>query len=455
MEALRKNRKECFKMIYILTGSLLILFFISYFGSGKDFFAPMTVQVMSFVFSDLMCIYFMKSFEAPYQFHWDSVTIIISCMAISVGIGILIHQMFRRIKIRSYTQAEIAVSPISNTVNAFVLAFVMLVIIWQILEVRSIGGTTGTLSEAMLSFHSLRYLSTTDEFDLPFLLRQFHHMVQVFCILYGFNLIRFYKGLSLCGKILDILIIGMCILCALLTGGRHDAVNQLIAFVMIFHLLRIQKIGVYKKYNIRFLIRIFIFLWLGLYAFAFLKEFVGRNQSLINNPLDYISYYTGTEFITFDMYLQDPPMPSRIFGKYTFYNLNQNLRFLGIANIPRYVGQLEFRSIGGGLRTNVYSVFRTYHYDFGMAGVYILHAIVSIFMSFFYEYTKKKCNNIAILTFSIMYYSIVLSFFAERFFSNIVCLTFLKRLIPLLILYELFIRKRIHFMIGTKHRLKV
>lgn len=429
-------------MVYVLTGSVFILFSASYFLNGRDFFAPMTVQVMSFVFSGLMCIYFMHSFDAPYRFHWNSIAIVISCLTLSVLIGILIHQLFNKLKIRPYTQSEIDVSPISNSINIAMLAFVILIALWEAIEVRRIGGVSGNYAESALAYRNLTYRSTTDEYDFPFLLRQLLLVAQAILVLYGFDLFRFFKILPLNAKIMHVLIIGVCILVGLLGAGRHTTVNQLIACICIFHLLRCQTQNGYKKYDFKFLLRIFIAVCIFLWAFATLKTFVGRESS-VNKPLDYISYYTGTEFITFDIYLQNPPSPPPIFGQHTFRSLILNLINLGIFDIPRFDTKGKFVFVGGGQINNVYTLFKTYHSDFGVAGIYILHIVVSIFLSIFYEYTKRKRGNIAILTFSTMYYSIVLTFFAEYFFSSIVSFTFLKQLLPLLVFYECLIRKRI------------
>ncbi len=440
-------------MIYILTGSLLVLFIASYFFSGRDFFAPMTVQVMSFLFSGLMCIYFMHSFDAPYRFHWNSIAIIISCLALSVLIGILTHQVFNKLKIRPYAQSEINVSPISNGMNIAILVLVIFIALWEAMEVRRMSGVFGNYAESALAYRNLSYRSTTDEYDFPFLLRQLLPVAQAIFVLYGFDLFRFRKVLSLSAKIIHICVIGICILIGLLGAGRHTTVDQLIACICIFHLLRCQAQHGYRKYSFKFLLRIFIIVCIALWAFSALKTFVGREwTSVVSTPLDYISYYTGTEFITFDIYLQDPPPPTSVFGQHTFRSLILNLINFGILDIPRFITRGKFVSVGGGQINNVYTLFKTYHYDFGIAGIYILHMTASVFLSVFYEYTKKKCGNIAIITFSTMYYSIVLTFFAEYFFSNVISITFLKQLLPLLVLYECLIRKRIRVKLPGRNR---
>lgn len=182
------------------------------------------------------------------------------------------------------------------------------------------------------------------------------------------------------------------------------------------------------------------------------RGLVGRygsgNYSM--SPDVYVSYYVGSGFIALDDYLQHPIPPDGIFGKHTFVNLLRFLRdYLGV-DIPRYIAHLEFRPVGAGFTNNVYTFLRVYHHDFGVMGLFVLLALSMVFMSVFFEYVKKERGNVGILTFSMMYYSVVMSFFTERFYSDLVSIYFLKTLFCLLLLYEVLIRKRIYFRLSRK-----
>ena len=178
--------------------------------------------------------------------------------------------------------------------------------------------------------------------------------------------------------------------------------------------------------------------------FFLTKSFVGRaGQNNTLNIMDYCAYYTGTQYICLDEYFQNPPIASNIWGKETFYNLISFLIRYNLINIPPYIGHLEFRPVGGGFTNNVYTSLRLYHYDFGWIGMLFLHSLSVIILSVFYEYTKKKRSNLSILIFALMYYTIVMSFFFERFYTNIFSTNFIKILAETLIVYELLIRKRI------------
>lgn len=431
-------------MIYVLLVCLIVFFAISYLFSGRDYFAPSTVQILTFVGAVFMCIYFMWSLNCPHDFQWATIGMIAGSMAMSTIIGVIVHRIFVKIEIRSHTTESVNVSPISNTITFFVMFVLVITIIWTLIEVRRIGGSSGNFFETMHSFRSLHGYTTESIAKFPWLLNQLVSLTQVLFILYGFNLILFYGKLSVWQIVQNIIIIGLCILTLLLNGSRTPVVNNLIVLVIIFHLLRIQKQEGYKQYSLRTFFRIGVLVFLVMALFFVSKSFVGRtgkNNTL--NAAEYISYYVGSGFIALDNYFKHPPIPSNIFGKETFYKLINFLTSYGIVDIPPYLIHLEFRSVGGGFTNNVYTFLRSYHYDFGMAGVFLLHGLCIVFLSVFYEYVKKKRGNIGILTFGMMYYSIVMSFFAERFFSQIFSPNFVKQLAFLLVLYELLIRKRI------------
>lgn len=431
-------------MIYLLLISLVVLFLFCYLFSGKDFFAPAAVQLLTFVGSVLMCIYFMWSMDAPYEFHWATIEIIALTMAMTGIIGIVVHHLFSKIKIQAHTPESVDISPISSGVSILFVGIIFFTMIWILAELRRIGGTSGSFGNIVSRFHALNSYSTEEFARLPFLLRQLLKITRVLLLLYGFNFIRFFHKMKTGQKCMNILILGFCIVTLLITGGRTSTVNQLIGYFVIFHLLRIQKDGRYKQYGVKALIRIVLFLIVILIFFFLVKNFVGRNsRNETMNLADYIAYYTGSQYITLDQYFQRPPSASGIFGKETFYSMNQFLINYKLVDGHPYIVHLEFRPIGTGFSTNVYTFLRSYHCDFGMVGMYLLHGLSILFMTLFYEYVKKRRGNLGILIFGQMYYTIVLSFFAERFYSKIFSVDYVGHLLLLISLYELFIRKRI------------
>lgn len=431
-------------MIYILFLFLLVLFVVSYTLSGKDFFAPATIQILSFAGSVMMCIIFMWSMDAPYSFHWGTIAIVLVTMSMTTLIGIAVHNAFGKIRIQTHTPESVKISPISNTVTFFILGLVFFTIVWLLKEIRRIGGSGNSFFSMMHDFRALNSYSTEEEGKLPWILNQMLSMMRVLLLLYGFNLIRFFDVLTLRKKLINIFIIGLCVIGLLLTGIRTNVLTQLIACFVIFHLLRIQKEGKYKQYRFKSLARIVLVIIIIMIAFFGVKSFVGRTgNNNAMNLIGYLSYYTGSQYIALDQYLQNPLPQSSIFGKETFHNLIMFLIRYNLIDYPPYVIHLEFRPVGAGFYNNVYTFIRPYYQDFGMMAVFILHGASMLFLSIFYEYIKRKRGNVGILFFGQTYYTIVLSFFSEWFYSNVFSMTYLKMLFILIVLYQLLFRKRI------------
>lgn len=433
-------------MINLLFVSLIFMLIYSYVLSGRDFFAPATVQILTFAATVFTCIYFMRSMDCPYDFHWVTIGLIIAAMLMSLVIGIIAHQLFLRAGMEEHTKETVDISPIPIGIHFVVIGFIIITVIWLLSEIRRIGGTSGNFFSIISQFHSKNSYSTDENGRLPWVLNQMLTSLRPLVLLYGFNMIRFYKELSFVQKSLNISILALCFLTMLLTASRTGAVNLMIGCIVIFHLLRIQRDGKYIPYRLKYLFRFVLIIVLIMWAFFLVKNLVGRSgKNETMNVFDYIAYYTGTQYISLDQYLQNPPTQSTIFGKETFYNLNAFLIRYNLSDHSPYLVHLEFRPVGGGFRGNVYTFLRSYHYDFGWVGTFVLHGVSMIFLSVFYEYVKRRRGNMGILIFGQMYYTVVMSFFAERFFSNIVSLNYIKQLLMLLILYELLIRKRIRF----------
>ena len=352
-----------------------------------------------------------------------------------------------------HTPESVAISPIPNYISLIIVCFILITIGWLLVEIRRIGGT-GIFSVVMNRYRALNNLSTEEEGRLPWLLNQFINLIHVLFWLYGFHLIRFYSKLSRLSKVLNFIILCGCCMALLLSAQRTPAVHDMIACFIMFHLLRIQKQGGYRVYRMKSLVRIVILLVLLFAAFFLSKKFIGRIEKTSEmNAAEYIAYYTGSQYIAFDKYLQHPPYPSGVFGKYTFRNINRFLIQYGFTDMPPYTGHLEFRSVGGGYTSNVYTFLRVYHYDFGELGTYILHFLSIFLVSLFYEYVKKKRGNIGILIFSVIYHTIVMSFFTERFYSSLIGLSYVKMFLELLILYELLVRKRIRLVFHQSNQI--
>lgn len=418
-------------MLYIFLIALFLIFWFSYVFTGRDFFNPITVQIMGFVFSAAMCVAFMWSLNVDYQFHWNTIILIVSALALSALIGVVTHFAFEQIKIPACSLDTERITPISTIGHLIVLPIVIFTILWVTRFVANVGGRG--------VFHYLNSFTTEEEGQFPFLLNQFIGVAQMILIVYGFSFIRFYSEMSLIKKLTHLLVVILCCFCTLSTSSRYTLAGMLLGIIALFHLLRIQRNNGHKTYKIKTIVRISMLLICFLWGFSFLRGFLGKGNQM--SALNYLYMYSGTESIVLDQYLQNP-WHSTIWGQYSFFGTISNLRKLGF-NIPIYVTSLRMYPVGGGYVNNVYTCFGPYYIDFGVVGVYVMHGISTIIMSVFYEYVKKRRKNYPMLAFALIYQHAVLSFFSTRFLGKTLCYGFFRNLIILYLLYELLLKKRI------------
>ena len=425
-------------LLYLLLSWFIALFFISYYLTGKDFFTPSTMMSISFAFACSLSIYILSNLT--YSYSLQAVLLIGSCVTLTVVINMFVHGVFQHVYIRP-VQGRATPIPGGFTVVALLIAAV--VIFAQLREITRVAGSAGAFGQIMIVYRNRHGYSTDLDAQYPFWLRQLMHLMQALFILYAFNLIKFFRILKRREIVFQLLFLGLMVLSSLLTSGRFDVLSNMIACVFMFHMVRIQRLGRYRTYKFGFVVRVVLLVMAAAWFFYWIKEFAGRVSE--DTLFDYTAHYLGTGIINFDLYLKNPPMPSNIWGKETFYALLNVLRRLGIADFESYIYHKEFRSIAGVGTGNIYTALRACHYDFGVAGMYILHTLFSLFYALCYEYTKKKRSNLSIVYFGQIYYCTILYMYNDFFYSNIVSVGFAIKCVMIYVLYKLLIEKRVRF----------
>ena len=426
---------------------LIILFLASYYLCGKDFFAPATMTIAGFIISAFLAWYLQYRFD--YEITLETVLLIVSNLVIGVFVGCFSHFFANKYRTKP---ADERITPISKPVTIFALAFVILTALFIIREVNRVVGGASSYFNLMLSYRTASAYTVNLENQTSSIVKAMTYISWGLFISFAINMIVFYKKLPQSQKVLQFLILIGCILCCLLSASRFSILAYCIAVVYMWHFFRIKRFGRYKKYNIKFLFRMFVLVIIAAFFFFKVKELVGRDDQ--SGILDYISHYVGTSIINLDMYLKNPLHDSSIWGKETFYSFIQNLRKLGIVDIPYYYIHKEFRYINGASMGNVYTAFRDYYYDFGIIGTYFLHLLYCFISSIWYERIKMKRGNTGIIIFSLMAYTAPLYFWSAQFFGNICCMGFALKAIIAVIIYKLLLEKTLKFR-RIKYRKKI
>lgn len=423
-------------MLYLLLGWFIVLFFISYYLTGKDFFTPATMMMLSFVFSCSLSVYIL--FDLDYSFSLQTTLLIGSCMTITVIIGWFCHGVFQHIRIRP---AQNKASSIPNGFTIFALFAAFVVIFAQLREITRVVGVSGVFGQNMTAYRNAHAYSTDADAQYPLWLRLMLNFLQALVILYLFNLIKFFRSFKVYEIVLQVVFLALTVFSSLLTSGRFSIMTNMITGVFLFHMIRIQRLGKYKTYKLGFLVRVILIVVIAAWFFYWAKEFVGRVSE--DTLLDYTAHYMGTGIINLDLYLNNPPVKSDIWGKETFYSLINALRRMGILDVDAYLVHKEFRSIAGVSMGNVYTALRDYLYDFGQTGMYFLHGLYSFVFSIAYESIKKSRGNMPIIIFSAMYYCNITYIFSGQFYTNIISFGFLFKCILLFVFYKILIEKRV------------
>lgn len=420
-------------MIYALLAALVLLSLASYGLCGRDFFAPATMLCLAFTFSCACALYNLPRWQ--FTLAPRTVTLIVGALALSVGINAWARACFQRVRVQPWQGQAV---PIPLWVSAGILLVLGAVLLVMLAQVRRIGGG-GSLAAAMAVFRAKNAYGLSLSDQLPGWVRQLLNLSAVVAFLYLFHLIWFGRRLGRLGLALNAAILAVCIGVSLLTGGRFSAMTMVVAGAVLWYMLRS---GGPRAWKLGTLLRVMAAVLAVLYGFYAVKTLVGRQSE--DTLVEYITHYAGGGIPGLDLYLQDPPAPSGIWGKETFYSLNNGLRKLGVLDIPYYYIHHEFRRSGGASIGNIYTALRDYHYDFGLGGLLVLHTAFSVIFAFWYEYQKKRRSHLGILLWAMVYYCVAFYPISNSFFASVVSFGFVIRAALLAVLYRLLIQRNAH-----------
>lgn len=390
---------------------------------------------LAFLASTISAIYNIDRWK--FDFGTEAFTIIITCVIITLVINTFAHYYYGRRRPAIYYGK---ITPISFPMTLLSLTVIGGAFIGLLTSIKRISGGVGTFSLMMQTFRMKNAYSTDLENQLPIWVRQILNLSNSICIIFIFNIIYFWKELKSKQKLENIAVIVSSITASLLTGGRFSAMCTVIAGFVMYYLLRIKQTKKWRVFKIKSILTVLLIVMAVLYGFYAVKELVGRESA--DTVVEYITHYAGGAIPGLDLYLKSPPAKSSIWGKETFYSLNNNLRKLRLLNVPYYFAHREFRVSNGVSIGNVYTALRDYHYDFGLGGMFALHLVFSMIFSVSYERLKRKLKDKNIIVFSMMYYCVVFYSISNTFFANIISIGFLIRIIMTIALYTLLLEKR-------------
>lgn len=148
--------------------------------------------------------------------------------------------------------------------------------------------------------------------------------------------------------------------------------------------------------------------------------------------------YSGAAIIALDRSLEVYKPDNRFFGEETFFGFYGLLNACGIS-VPNDIHFLPFVSVGKGKSTNIYTALRTYYYDFGLVGVYIIECLIGFFAGIAYHLLRIWGGHpIYLMLYSFLIYGIAMQGIGEyliRFVLSISQLVYIIIFSLLVLLY--------------------
>lgn len=397
---------------------LTIIFFVSYFINRREYIAPSFGFCASFLF----CAIWAYAYEEKWSFDIQTNTFLtITLSVILFTFTTAIVNLFQRNQIKKNKIIKQELVPIS--INNFKLLIMIVVEIFALfLTVYYIMKITETanFTRAIYLFDNNSKYSPI-KYELP----RFIGWLRTASLAagYWFSPVLATNILLKPNKkfpILELIIVLLAMLNYMSTGGRQGAVNialsVCVCYVILLHKNRNQG---YKKLERKFIffgiIAFIIFLW----SFRYVAGLLGRDNSFA--LWDYLAIYCGGPIKNLDTFLQEGVRNTEFSGAETFYKAYQVIWRLIGENLPNYSTYKIYRRINGYDLGNVYTAFKNYIFDFGLLGNYILVCIYAAISQILYVkaicYKPKNKPALSLILYGLIFNSLILSFFAERFYE--------------------------------------
>lgn len=261
--------------------------------------------------------------------------------------------------------------------------------------------------------------------------------LEVFCVVFAYYYFHRFCWLSAKYKIKKfryLLLMGMAMFSSVLSTNRSGILSILFTSTLIW--LFTQR-ALNRRISIPFKVkrRILLVLAAGLLAFAALGHLTGKTQRSGFFPS--IMRYSAGSLGALDLFLQAHDGEAQ-FGYYTLESIKRIGALLGFKiqyNVD-YFGHGDSVQVGN-LRTNIYTCFRHYVFDYGWAGTVFLLVVLGACFGFCYKafVSDRLSCPVNFVIYSNLAVYVFFSFLTERMFAGILTATTLVKVAAFMRLY--------------------
>lgn len=350
---------------------------------------------------------------------------------------------FRLGTIRFYEKNHTEVECISESIPAWKIIIVLILELLSLFLVLAflISNFGTNISAAIYAFR-LRSMNITssDYVSLPGFVRLIRRIALAagYIVMYLFFNGIVYKSKK--NRIAEIVCIVLAFINGLILGGRGDGIQLIASGVIIYLLLRR---GKYGSVSFRFtdIIKMIVLATIILATFAGLGSLLGRQMEFLNFN-DYIAVYLSAELKNLDIFIREGTFGTSFKNSQTMMNIVNTLGSL--LNHQEWIHSLDnpYHYIGGTALGNVSTIFYAFMYDGGYAGIIGYTALFAVISQAIFQYslnvrTKKKIR-FSILFYSYVWYTVIFSFFSDKFYEMIFNTAFIWTLVSWAVLVGFF-----------------
>ena len=421
-------------MLLLLVGLLTILSLIAYVLFDRDVLAPPTVVSLGLLFSSVCAFYN----EMKWGLNFSSTgvwTIVLGVSAFIFGgvFAVLFVNKYRLHRIGfSHVVSNIFPINIKTFRTIIIILFQLSTMVLLYSELRNLTGGS-TWYETIKIWRLQEATVRPDEFTMRLsgflsICLEFNFAIGlIYAYVVGNNFAAKTRQ-----KILDWMPIVLSSVLTLMQAYRSGVLRLFIALIVVTYILKKRSVGWKNTEETKKMIRkMGLSIIVMIMLFGLLRGTVGRFDD--DSVLDHITFYAGTPVASFDVYLQEPWIPSEIWGKETFYTLNQNIA-VRIEGGERYIFYKEFRqSPNGTYLGNVYTALRAPYHDFGFLGMLAVMIVMGMFFTYFYCKVRilhgREPIDFRLLLYSYISYTFFLYFY--NCYHDFIALGLIKLVIEL------------------------
>ncbi|MDR0221937.1 MAG: oligosaccharide repeat unit polymerase [Oscillospiraceae bacterium] len=402
---------------------------LCYLIFGKDIMAPPFIMCAAFIFSVLCCMYNIDYWKV--SLSWKTYGVIVGGISVFIFVSGFVRALFpvpvvRRNEKTAPDSTDEPVYVKRGAVIAFlILSFVVTALyLGEVMRIALSYGGGATWASRMYAYRkAYSYGILNMDESIPMGIRLAYNFVLTggyVCVYLFMHELVYKKKIN---KLLSVALIAV-LLASLVNANRRLLLAYPIIGLVIYYVLWHRKHGWHRMMSGRFALRGALLLMTFSALFVAFRATVGRNTEY--SPVYYVTFYAGASVQNLDLFLQNPPPDSSLWGKETFSVLYNNIGQLFDIPALRYVQQLEPRVSNGVSTGNVYTGFRDYLYDFGLPGFIVLTSIMSAVMMIFYLSVKSKRSgykherpDFSLLVYAYAAQGVFLHFFNEKFYTFI------------------------------------